>query len=68
MSRAVEENPYGTLMTAFGAGFGIGLAIGLSLALSTSRPKPRGRAEEIGHRILESIHDLVPESISRRMA
>lgn len=68
VSKAVEQNPTGTLLTAFGAGLGIGLALGLSVAMSAAKPKPRNRAEEIGYRILESIQDLVPESISRRMS
>jgi hypothetical protein len=68
VARAVDENPAGSLLTAFGAGLGIGVALGLSVAFSTARPKPRSRAEELGHRILESIQDFIPDSISRRMS
>lgn len=68
VARAVDENPTGTLLTAFGAGLGIGLALGLSVAMSAAKPKPRNRAEELGHRILESIQDYIPDSIGRRMS
>lgn len=68
VARAVDENPAGSLLTAFGAGLGIGVALGLTVAFSSARPKPRSRAEDLGHRILEAISDYVPESISRRMS
>lgn len=67
VARAVDENPTGTLLTAFGAGLGIGLALGLSVAMSAAKPKPRSRAEELSQRILDSIHEYLPDSISRRM-
>lgn len=67
VARAVDENPAGSLLTAFGAGLGIGVALGLSVAFSTARPKPRNRAEELGHRILESIQDYIPDTLSRRL-
>ncbi len=67
VSRAVDDNPASTLLTAFGAGLGIGIALGLSVAFSTARPKPvRSRAEELGHRIFDSISDYVPDTLSRR--
>lgn len=68
VARAVDENPAGSLLTAFGAGLGIGVALGLTVAFSSARPKPRSRAEDLGHRILEAISDYVPESISKRMS
>jgi hypothetical protein len=67
VARAVDENPGGSLLTAFGAGLGIGVALGLTVAFSSARPKPRSRAEDLGHRILEAISDYVPDSISKRM-
>ena len=66
VSQAVEENPAGTLLSAFGAGLGIGAIIGLAFAFSAPRPKPRSRAEELGQRLLESLHDYVPDSVARR--
>jgi hypothetical protein len=68
VSRAVDENPAGSLLTAFGAGLGIGVALGLSVAFSSARPKPRSRAEELSQRILEAVQDFVPDSISRRLS
>jgi hypothetical protein len=68
VARAVDENPAGSLLTAFGAGLGIGVALGLTVAFSSARPKPRSRAEDLGHRILEAISDYVPDSISKRLS
>lgn len=68
VARAVDENPAGSLLTAFGAGLGIGVALGLTVAFSSARPKPRSRAEDLGHRILETISDYMPEAISKRMS
>jgi hypothetical protein len=68
LAHAVDENPAGSLMTAFGVGMGIGVALGLTVALSAAaKPKPRSRAEEIGQRVLESLQDMLPESIAKRM-
>lgn len=67
-SRAVGDKPGGAVAIAFGAGFGVGLAIGISLVAASHRRVPRSRAEEIGHRILESLHDYVPESLAKRMS
>ena len=68
MSRCINDNPGSAVLTAFGAGFGIGLAIGMSMAVSaTRRPTTRRRAEDLGHRIMESLADYVPESVARRM-
>src|SRR5690349_4702186 len=39
VARAVDENPAGSLLTAFGAGLGIGVALGLTVAFSSARPK-----------------------------
>lgn len=79
LSQAVERNPSGTLMTAFGIGLGVGTVLALSVAASLPRPKPRikssaekarDRAQELGNKILESIqealHDVVPDSIAKR--
>ena len=69
VSRAVDDNPAGTLMTAFGVGLGVGALIGLSIALSTaSRPTPKSRAEDFGHRMLEALNDYLPDSVSRRLS
>ncbi len=81
LSSAVERNPSGTLMTAFGIGLGVGTLLALSVAASLPKPTPkqrirgraekvRDRAEDLGHRIMESIHDalhdVVPESLAKR--
>lgn len=67
VSRAVSENPSGTVLTAFGAGFGIGLAIGISMAVSSSmRSTPRSRAEDLGHRVLDALHNYIPDSVQSR--
>ena len=67
LSKAVDENPAGSLLTAFGAGLGIGVALGLTVALSAAKPKPRSRTEELGHRVLEAIQEILPDSIARRI-
>lgn len=70
MSQCINDNPGSALLTAFGAGFGVGLAIGVSLAVSGSHHRPmsrRRRAEDIGHRILDSLQDYMPESVARHM-
>lgn len=67
MAKAVDENPTGALITAFGAGLGIGVALALAATLPVARPKKRSMTEELGHRVLESLHDILPDSIARRI-
>lgn len=82
MRRTINDNPSGAVLSALGAGFGIGLAIGLSIAMSGERRTPmqrrtdrlryradglRDHAEELGHRVMESLHDYLPDSLARRM-
>ena len=68
LSRAVDQNPSGTLMSAFGIGLGIGALVGLGIAFSVPRPKPRTRAEEFGQRMLDMFGDYVPDSVARRFS
>lgn len=67
LSRAVDGNPGSAVAIAFGTGFGVGLAIGISLLAASHRRVPRSRAEDLGHRVLESLQDYVPESLAKRM-
>ncbi|MGC1274975.1 MAG: hypothetical protein WBC44_14820 [Planctomycetaceae bacterium] len=66
LSKVVDENPTGALLTAFGAGLGIGVALALAVSIPSMRPKRRTMSEEVGHRVLESLQGVLPESISRR--
>jgi hypothetical protein len=55
------------VIVALGAGFGIGLLIGAALAASHSRPKSwrdRIAAEGLGHRMLDRMEQMLPESIT----
>lgn len=60
----VRDNPMGVTLAAFGLGLGIGAIIGASLA-----PSPRSRhqqlATSLGTRMLESIRDVMPESVQQ---
>ncbi len=67
LSRAVDENPTGALLTAFGAGLGIGVALALAVAMPSMKPKRRSVPEEVGHRVLESLQGVLPDSIARRI-
>lgn len=67
VSRVVDENPTGALLTAFGAGLGIGVALAMAISIPAARPKRRSLSEEVGHRVLESLQGVLPESISRRL-
>lgn len=68
MAKAVDENPTGTLLTAFGAGLGIGALLALSVTLTAApKRKPKSFAEQIGDRVLESLQDILPESIARKV-
>lgn len=66
VSKAVDENPTGALLAAFGAGLGIGVALALAISMPAARPKRRNMPEEIGHRVLESLQGVLPDSLSRR--
>ena len=63
--RTVGEYPAGTVLTAFGFGVGLGAALGFALA-KANQPKPiASQAELVGRRLLDSLKDLVPDSVSR---
>lgn len=67
LSKAVDANPVGSLLTAFGAGLGIGVALALTVALPQAKPKKRNMPEELGNRVLAALQDLIPDSIAKRM-
>jgi hypothetical protein len=63
----VDRNPAGALLTAFGAGVGIGLALALTVALPKPKPKRRNLPEELGHKVLAALQDILPDSVAKRM-
>jgi hypothetical protein len=67
LSKAVDENPAGTLLAAFGAGLGIGVALALTVALPAVRPKKKSLSEEIGSRVLASLQDILPDSLAKKL-
>lgn len=66
VAKAVDRNPAGTLLTAFGAGLGIGLALALTVAIPRAKPKKRSMPEELGNRVLEALQDLLPDAVAKR--
>ena len=67
VSRAVDQNPSGMLLTAFAAGLGIGIALTMSVAVPSRKAIPRSMPEELGSRVLAALQEMMPESIARRM-
>ncbi len=67
LTKAVEQNPTGTLLTAFGAGLGIGVALALAVSFPQPKPKKRNLSEELGQRVLAALQDILPESIAKRV-
>lgn len=67
VAKAVDDNPTGALLTAFGAGVGIGVALALAFSLPAAKPKKRSMSEELGNRVLSALQDILPDSIAKRM-
>jgi hypothetical protein len=57
-----EQHPVAVTLGAFGLGIGLGAMIGAALAGSRSSRVER-TAESIGRRVLDSISDLLPNSL-----
>jgi hypothetical protein len=62
----VEDYPFSSVMVAFGAGLGAGLALAL---LMTDSPTTRRSktARRIGQQVLDSMANLMPESLSKSL-
>jgi len=63
-SSAVEEHPLSTTLGVFAIGLTLGVAVGA--ALSASHHSDRRRmAESFGRRVLDSLHEYVPDSMQQ---
>lgn len=65
--QSVDEYPLTWTLGAFAVGIGLGAMIGASLA----RPLGMRRevaAERLGRRVLDSIYDLLPDSVQRHIS
>lgn len=58
----VGEHPLPSALTAFGAGVGIGLLAALLLPDAAWK-----RGARISTRVLDSLSDVIPDSVARRM-
>ena len=67
LARAVDQNPAGTLLTAFGAGLGIGVALALAVSFPQPKPKKRNVPEELGQRVLAALQDILPDAFGKRI-
>lgn len=63
---SVNEYPLTWTLGAFAIGIGLGAAVGASL----SRPlglQRQSTAEHLGHRVLDSIYELLPDTVQRHL-
>jgi hypothetical protein len=63
---SLNEYPLTWTLGAFAVGIGLGAAIGASL----SRPlglQRQATAEHLGQRVLDSIYDILPDSVQRHL-
>jgi hypothetical protein len=63
---SVRQNPMGAAMVVFGLGFGIGLALGGALGES-SVSRRQQLAKSLGRRMLDSVADIMPESVQQHL-
>lgn len=64
----IEQNPATCMAVTLGVGFAIGMAIGMASGSAFgSRHVERSAIERFGRRMLDAMHDALPESIARRV-
>jgi hypothetical protein len=66
VDEVIQENPTTVILATFGAG----LALGCAVAVMLSRPHretPRSMAESFGRKILDSLADVLPDSVKQHL-
>ena len=58
----IASNPSLSVAVGFALGFGTGLALGSLLGGSSYFAREEGFAERIGHRVADSLKDVLPSS------
>ena len=66
LTDSVRENPLAATLVVFGVGFGVGTLIGGMLGDSISG-RHENLAHSLGRRMLDSISDVMPASVSSRL-
>jgi hypothetical protein len=68
MQSYVEHNPLPAALMAFGLGFGLGAWLGAQLVPGALFREPEPTfAERVGRQVLETLRDVLPESVLSRM-
>ena len=64
MAATVAEHPLSTTLGVFAIGLTLGVALGAALG-SSHHSDRRRMAESFGRRVLDSLHDYVPDSMQQ---
>lgn len=64
--RFVDEYPLAATLGIFGLGLGIGTLVGSVLA-EPGRRRSHHAAETLGRRVLDSLSDIMPDAVHRRL-
>jgi hypothetical protein len=67
--RFVENNPTTAVFVSLGVGFGVGVLVASLLEGPVRRwtqPESRNFAERVGHRVMETLHDVLPSRLFGR--
>ncbi len=62
----IQRSPMIATLAVFGLGLGVGAIIG-SLLADSAPPSRRQQAEALGRRVLDSLSDVLPDSVRRHL-